>query len=166
MGNSESNGSTMGQLVHYIIVREDLTLGVLAAMVTHAAGESGALYQDEYDGRFKGATAVVLAANNESHLERIDEYLYSTKVRRVCITESSEPYKGQLMAIGVVPGSRDILGPLMSEFQTLKTCLDNPLNLSVTSSNPNETIKATQEPADLPRESELVRNSLLLQNHC
>lgn len=111
-------------LVHYIIVRRDLPLGVCAAMITHAAGESGALYADEYDGRFRGATAVVLEAKSESHLKQMEEYFRSNHIRYVVVHESSGPYGGQLMAIGLVPGEREDLAPKLSSFQVLKK-LDN-----------------------------------------
>jgi hypothetical protein len=89
-------------------------------MVTHAAGESGALYQDPYDGRFGGCTAVVLEAKTEDELAEIEETLRDQDVRLVSITESGGPYHGQLMALGVVPDERDYLGPIFSNYQCLK----------------------------------------------
>lgn len=113
-------------LVHYIIVRRDLPLGTLAAMVTHAAGESGALYQDPYDGRFRGATAVVLEAKNEADLKDISDRLAVLLVHHTCVWETTEPYRDQLMAIGVVPGDRERLQQHMTAYQTLKK-LNYPL---------------------------------------
>lgn len=95
------------RLTHYIIVRKDLPLGVLAAMVTHAAGESGALYQSEEDGRFRGATAVVLQAENEPDLMKIEEYLHGLDLPYVVVIESGGIYDGETMAIGIVPCERD-----------------------------------------------------------
>lgn len=112
-------------LIHYIIVRRDLPLGTMAAMVTHAAGESGALYQDPYDGRFRGATAVVLEAEDRDDLLDAADYLDTQGVQYVVVLESSPPYDGQAMAIGIVPEDRAVLGPIMKDFKTLKT-LDNP----------------------------------------
>lgn len=117
-------------LTHYIIVRRDLPLGVLAAMVTHAAGESAPLYQDAYDGRFRHARAVVLEAKSELVLDRIATTLQKAEVQCVEIWENAGPYAEQLMAIGLVPveGKLDIL----SELQTLKTCEGcNGVSLSV-----------------------------------
>ncbi|HVI40685.1 MAG TPA: hypothetical protein VM577_08495, partial [Anaerovoracaceae bacterium] len=115
---------SMSNLVHYIVVRRDLPLGVCAAMITHAAGESGALYMDPYDGRFRGATAVVLEAKNEGILKADAAYFRNNGIRHVEVHESGGPYHGQLMAIGLVPDDREILAPKLSTFQTLKV-LDN-----------------------------------------
>lgn len=107
-------------LTHYIIVRRDLPLGVCAAMITHAAGESAPLYQDPEDGRFRHAVAVVLEAKNEHDLLKIDEYLYSNYIQRVVVTESGGPYDGQTMAIGLVPIERDLVASKLAHLQTLK----------------------------------------------
>lgn len=108
-------------IVHYVFVRRDLPLGVLAAMVTHAAGESGALYQDLYNGRFRGATAVVLEAKNERDLTDILDYLTEEQIQHVVVHESEGEYHGQLMAIGLVPTEREFLAPKLEDYQTLKT---------------------------------------------
>ncbi len=122
-------------LTHYIIVRRDLPLGVLAAMVTHAAGESAHLYEDPYDGRFRGATAVVLEAKNEAHLKDYIDYVKGQGLLYTVVTESGGPYHGQDMAIGVCPGDRNLIGPIFADAQCLKelvpstcsctTCVDN-----------------------------------------
>lgn len=129
----------MTDLIHYIFVRKDLPLGVLAAMITHAAGESGALYENPEDGRFRHATAVVLESYNEAHLHDIATYLWKNDIERVEIYETGGPYDGNIMAIGIVPDSRAKLGPFLAKFQTLKGCLDNPPQSSSQSLNPNET---------------------------
>lgn len=103
-------------LVHYVIVRKDLPIGVLAAMTVHAAGESAA----SLGPGFAGATAVVLEAKDEAHLNEIYDYLWEAKfVDVVLVHEPDGPYHGQLMAIGVVPGERETLGPLMKKFTLL-----------------------------------------------
>jgi peptidyl-tRNA hydrolase len=113
-------------LCHYIIVRRDLPLGVLAAMITHAAGESAALYSDPEDGRFRHAIAVVLEVKTEEDLLEANEYLFSNNIQRVLVKESGGPYDGQYMAIGLVPLERnERVRGLLDSFQTLKTCLDN-----------------------------------------
>jgi hypothetical protein len=94
-------------------------------MVTHAAGESASLYEDPYDGRFRGATAVVLEAKNEEHLERIESLLQQLKIRYVAVHEPGAPYLGQFMAIGLVPVERESVSEDLRGFQTLKV-LDNP----------------------------------------
>lgn len=107
-------------LAHYIIVRRDLPLGVLAAMICHAAGESGHLYEAEEDGRFRGATAIVLEAKDENELDKAEDYLDYWSIQAVSIRESEGPYAGQLMAIGLVPVERDTVSKLMERFQALK----------------------------------------------
>lgn len=105
-------------LIHYTIVRRDLPLGVMAAMVAHAAGESAALY--DFEGGFPGSVAVILEAKNEAHLLQIREELKYKGVAHVKIMEPSAPYNGQMMAVGVVPDDRTRLSPLMEPYQVLK----------------------------------------------
>jgi hypothetical protein len=121
-------------LVHYIFVRKDLPLGTLAAMVTHAAGESGAMwgYQDG-GGLPPHTTAVVLEANDEAHLGNIANYLGREGLLYEAVYESSEPYIGQLMAIGLWPDDRAYFGTLLAHFKLLKTCLPTiPLDNEIT----------------------------------
>jgi hypothetical protein len=92
----------------------------MSAMLLHASGESGALYQDDYDGRFRGATAVVLEVKDEVQLIKTAKMLDKNSVRYVLVRESSLPYDGQYMAIGLVPAEREVVGPLLTEYQTLK----------------------------------------------
>ena len=129
-------------LVHYIIVRRDLPLGVMAAMVTHAAGESGAIYRDPLDGRFRGATAVVLGAKNQDAILDALVYMDKKNIQHVAVVESGAPYDGQFMAIGIVPGNRDKLGPLMAEFQVLKA-LDIPADREENTTLPCEKKRST-----------------------
>lgn len=118
-------------LTHYIIVRRDLPLGVLAAMVCHAAGESGATYERKegwrYDDStaFSGATAVILEAKDEKHLRQISAYLDEVEIAYKTVHESGGEYSGQLMALGLIPIEREAIAEKLREFQTLKTCLLN-----------------------------------------
>lgn len=104
------------EIVHYIVVRRDLPVGVLAAQITHAAGESGALYAD-----WIGGAAVVLGVDSERELEKLRKYLREERIQHVVVREQSEPYNGQLMAIGLVPGDRSVLSPHMRELQLLSS---------------------------------------------
>lgn len=123
-------------LTHYIIVRNDLPLGVLAAMVTHASGESAALYENNH-GDFNGATAVVLEATSEDNLFDIRDELNVALIDYVEVFESGGPYHDQFMAIGVIPGERN---PVMKPYKILKTCLvDNPVAANLSLENANET---------------------------
>lgn len=114
-------------LVHYIFVRRDLPIGVIAAMITHSAGESAAKFENDnwnYDHGlkpFKGATAIVLEAKDEAHLDWIADYLDQHGIEFIGIYEKDGPYDNQLMSIGVVPRERE--PELFKEFQTLKSCL-------------------------------------------
>ena len=94
-------------------------------MLVHAAGESGALYQDPYDGRFRHAIAVVLEAKNEKALYSVEQELRDHNIQYVAIFENDNEWGGQFMAIGLVPVERNKVADVLSEYQTLKM-LDNP----------------------------------------
>lgn len=90
----------IGPLTHFCIIRQDLPLGVVAAQLVHAAGESSS-------GNLpSGTIAVVLAARDEQHLERVELELQIRSVPHVAIREPDAPWCGQLMAIGIVPMDR------------------------------------------------------------
>ncbi len=94
-------------LMHYCIVRADLPLGVLAAMLIHAAGESSP------GGLPSGTHAVALAAEDEDHLLKIERRLVFSRIDHTAIREPSAPYNGALMAIGLPPMSKALQpGPL------------------------------------------------------
>jgi hypothetical protein len=93
-------------LAHYVIVRDDLPAGVVAAMIVHAAGESAAKFNNDDDGRFRGATAIVLSVPGLLELGALSDTLKVNHIQRVEVSESSAPYTGQLMAVGVVPADR------------------------------------------------------------
>lgn len=82
-------------MTHYVIVREDLPKGVLAAHVCHAAGESGPAPP--------GSIAVVLGVESEAQLIRIAGKLDARGVLYVLIRENAGPYDGQVTAIGIMP---------------------------------------------------------------
>lgn len=106
-------------IVHYVIVRRDLPLGVMAAMVTHAAGESAVLM----DG-FTGSTAVVLAVDNELQLLRCYAKLEAARISLKLIQESDGEFAGQCMAIGVRPQERDYVFPILKNYKLLTNLLD------------------------------------------
>lgn len=112
-------------LTHYIIVRRDLPLGVLAAMITHAAGESAAMYDRTCVSPFKGCRAVVLEVKTEADLLDVHERLINDCTDHRLVCEDSGPYAGQAMAIGLEPVDSDIVGEDLSDLQTLKK-LDEP----------------------------------------
>lgn len=101
-------------------------------MVCHAAGESSVHFENSegwrYDEQpaFTGATAVVLEAKSEDHLKRIAEDLKTDQIDFIEVHESGGDFSGQFMAIGLVPIEREAIASKLREYQTLKTCLDNP----------------------------------------
>lgn len=98
-------------------------------MITHAAGESGALYQDEYDGRFRHGTAVVLEVKNEAKLNEAATLLWKHDVQNVEVWEDGGRYHEQLMAIGLVPCERDKVSEILKDYQTLKTLYPDELEI-------------------------------------
>jgi hypothetical protein len=70
---------------------------VLAAQLTHAAGESSP------GGLPSGTRAVVLAVDDEPQLVRVEERLRVADLAHVAIREPDAPWAGALMAIGIVP---------------------------------------------------------------
>lgn len=96
---------------HYIIVRSDLPLGVLAAMVTHAAGESGPVPEH--------TRAVVLSVPDEAALRAAAELCPTATLGHGLIVETEGGYASQLMAIGlpICKGRRSELAhlPILTE---------------------------------------------------
>jgi len=95
------------------VVRDDLPLGILAAQVVHAAGETST-------GELQtGTSAVVLTASQDGLLElsaRLDE----VNVPHKLVRESDYPYSGQLMALGVRPERRSKLKKYLSSLPLLR----------------------------------------------
>lgn len=85
---------------HYVIVRDDLPLGPLAAQTTHAAGESAAMAHPPH-----GTHAIVLACP-ASDLEAIAMRLACADIAHVVIHEPDAPYLGEATAIGIAPRLR------------------------------------------------------------
>jgi hypothetical protein len=76
----------------------------MMAQTIHAAGESST-------GEIpKGTYAIALAARDELHLHRIEKKLIAKDIPHVAIREPDPPWNGALMAIGLVPGPRDVIG--------------------------------------------------------
>jgi hypothetical protein len=82
-------------------VRRDLPLGTAAAMLVHAAGETGPVSPGTY--------AIVLQVENETALKKLYERLHANEVQVHPIFEPDHPWNGQLMAIGCWPCSRHLL---------------------------------------------------------
>jgi hypothetical protein len=81
------------------VIRDDLPLGTLAAMLVHAAGESS-------DRVPESTNAVVLAVRSEAELIAVGVRLAAAGVAHVVIDEPDAPWNGQKMAIGLAPAPR------------------------------------------------------------
>jgi hypothetical protein len=76
----------------YIVTRQDLPRGFLAAQVAHAAGRYGKHPPETH--------VVVLAVANEIELRKTAERLLEAGVGYLPIHEPDEPCSGQMTAIG------------------------------------------------------------------
>jgi hypothetical protein len=97
-----------------VIVRRDLPLGLLAAMIVHAAGESspGGLSDD--------TCAVVLAARDEAQLGEVASRLKAAGVPFTSVFEPDPPHNGALMALGLVPARKETIRRHLSQLPLLK----------------------------------------------
>lgn len=84
-------------LCHYIVVRSDIPVGVTAAMIAHAAGESSTGDLDP------GTYAIVLTVKSEKELQEVFGILEVNKVDFTPIYEPDPPWNNQLMALGLKP---------------------------------------------------------------
>jgi peptidyl-tRNA hydrolase len=100
-----------------VIARRDLPLGLLAAQIVHAAGESS-------PGRLPpGAYAVVLAVADERELSSVHLRLEAAGLRPHAVREHDPPWNGALMAVGVPPGPRAAIRRHLSSLPLLKDVL-------------------------------------------
>lgn len=77
-----------------MIVRSDLSRGVLAAQTGHAAAEAVGS---------PPTVMVVLGVDNEAELRRIAAALGEHSLTHRLIVEDAGPHKGEAMAIGLAP---------------------------------------------------------------
>jgi len=99
---------------HYVIVRSDLSCGIQAASVIHAAGESS-------PGDLPASTfAVALTVPDERSLVRLADDLRRASVAFTAIFEPDEPFNGQLMALGVAPRRKGELRRYLSALPLLR----------------------------------------------
>lgn len=64
--------------------------------------------------------AVVLGARNESRLLKLERALCEAGVPHVAVREPDSPYFGQIMAIGLVPASKDSVSQHLRDFHMLR----------------------------------------------
>lgn len=94
------------ELAQYIVVRRDLPLGTMLAMVAHAAGESYGAFVQKHGSLDEPVTVVVLGVRNEERLRGVARRLQRDQVRHAIFEESDEPFGGQLMALASWPWVR------------------------------------------------------------
>ena len=102
--------AAIGTFYHYVIVRRDLPLGVQAAMLVHAAGESGP--------SSSGTNAVVLTTADEASLLSLD--LKLRHIPHTLIREPDLPYHGEAMAIGCLVSDRTEIRKFTAQLPLLK----------------------------------------------
>ena len=95
-------------------MRTDLPLGILAAQVVHAAGESSPGDLSE------GTYAVVLAVKDERELMAVAAKLVRRRVPFVPIFEPDAPFDGALMALGVRPARKEALKRHLAQLPLLR----------------------------------------------
>jgi hypothetical protein len=101
-------------MIHYILVREDLPVGVAAAMISHAAANS-AFESSMRD--WEDMTTVVLGIPNERFLSDAAVRLGLERGNEVTLFyESDGPYSGQFMSLGVWPDDDAVLKPIMTGY--------------------------------------------------
>lgn len=99
---------------HYCITRADLSHGVQAAQLIHAAGESSP--GNVHSGTF----AYAKTAKDEKELRDLSYELFMAGIPHKCILEPDAPWNGQMMAIGVCPGPKTKLKKYFARFPLLK----------------------------------------------
>lgn len=109
----DSQPTAANPITHYIVVRPDLPRGILAAQITHAAGESSP------GGLRAGTYAVVLQASQDD-LAQLQGTLERESVAHRAIVENDPPYRGQLMAIGLEPRPRSEVKKYMKSLPLLE----------------------------------------------
>lgn len=96
------------------MVRDDLPRGIQAAQIVHAAGESS-------PGNLSSGTfAVVLSVPNEQALCELRARLSIAPLAHVGVYEPDAPWNNALMAIGIVPGRKEVLRRHLSGLALLK----------------------------------------------
>ncbi len=96
-------------LKHICIVRRDLPVGLMAANLVHAAGESSPGDLPEH------TRAVALHAVDEKHLRSLAQKLETREVQHHVVHE-----EGEMFAIGIRPLEEGDLGPARKVTSSLK----------------------------------------------
>ena len=100
-----------------MIVRDDVPLGVQLAQTIHAAGWSAQLPAARATA--PPTIAVALAASPRE-LADLGRTLAAAGVPHVLVHEPDEPWRGALMAIGVVPASRALVRRYLAHLRLVR----------------------------------------------
>ena len=92
-----------------MILLQSLPSGAKLAQAVHAAGESGGNVP-------KNTHAIVLETNRDSLLD-LEAKLWDDAIPCEAVRETDYPYEGQLLAIGICPGKKEILEKYVSTFR-------------------------------------------------
>jgi len=110
------DGGSSG-IAHYVIVRSDVPTGVQLAQTIHAAGWSAQLRGAE--AAAPPTTAIALAASPDE-LSALARSLAAADVPHVLVHEPAKPWRGALMAIGVVPMPRALVRRLFAHLHVVR----------------------------------------------
>jgi peptidyl-tRNA hydrolase len=106
------------RITHYVIVRQDLSLGSQFAQFQHASGESFDKSPVKCRNDDDIVYAVALYASNEYELLKLEQKLIKANI---CHQAIREPDIGnQLTAIGIVPQKRKLVKPFVGNFKPIK----------------------------------------------
>jgi hypothetical protein len=100
-----------------VIVRDDVPVGVQLAQTIHAAGWSAQLH--DAHAASPPTTAIALGASL-AELHAIARALVAAGVRHVLVHEPDEPWRGALMAIGVVPSPRALVRRIVAHLPLVR----------------------------------------------
>lgn len=100
-----------------MIVRSDVPPGVQLAQTIHAAGWSAQL---AHAGDASPPTIAVALGARPDELCALARALEAAGVQHVLVHEPDEPWRGALMAIGVVPASRARVRPLLAHLPLVR----------------------------------------------
>ncbi len=101
-------------ITHYCITRRDFGIGLQAANLIHAAGESSPGGLPEH------VHAVALTTPNEAALRVVWERLKLNNIPHRAIIECDGNHAGQIMAIGCAPALRSTLRRYLSSLPLLR----------------------------------------------
>lgn len=110
--NGSSPRSPPSLKFQYVIARSDLSRGVLAAQVGHAASEAAG---------HPPTVMIVLAVDGEAELRRVAAALGDHGLPHHLVVEEDGPYTGQAMTIGVEPShDRAAIKKVLSSLPLIK----------------------------------------------